>query len=1010
MNRGGAAPVTEADPLLLPKWRFEPGKNADEAAFVLRALGLVPDANNAACDGRKHWTWIPPPGPASNGARDGEEALDDDPGPVAFDVASLDEALALEREGPDAERERIWLSPATLVILPPVLISHWLEQIQFALAGDEEEAGFLRRGDAPPRVCVAGAGDAKKGAGGANNAPFMMSLNDDAREDRFDRFDEDSDSDPVGGARRWLFDVEDGDRPERRRETEASRARRSSSGGVHAGGGVPVSFRRRKKSAHDVLASLAGVSPATLASAWDIVLMPANRLSSEFSRADSPLLRVHWRRVVLDEGHQLGGASAITAKLSMACALRAHARWVMTGTPTPATLKGAGVGHLQPLLAFLRQPPFGGNQGLWNRAIQKPLEGPPAPSSGGAQGAATKKGGGGGRGSKKRKKGDEVEDSDRATGASFAGDPTDAGLARALASSRASDAAAEAGARLGALLRRVAVRTLKSDIRLPPLTRAVVPLSFTRAHALAYNELVAFLRRGLLLADWADPSHEESLLNPRRARLATEAVANLREAACVTGNFPVTCFQSEIDETVEDLTEALVKRGENRAVARERAERVRVPLGAHRGECARCRADAFMPMLTPCAHLLCSGCVAVVGDENERDVSDAAAEDFIHERRAPRRCPVCASAYEMQPALPRRDNPTPRQAVPQDLIEIQPSYVQHAWRITDVAEAQGESTKVEYLLERLRAIGAAPSAEDRAREREEEARAIRAEEARTGSAGSAGSAAGEARTLVPSAQQHRWVRPRHKKPPPKCIVYSGFRTHAAVIDLALTDAGVNFENISRVGMTRSMKDDALASFRGDPQVAALVLDRAAAEGLDLSFAERVFVMEPLDNASLEQQVVSRAHRMGQVRGVRVEVLAMRGTAEETLLDVQAELAAAADAEARDARGRRRKKTRRGRTDEADDEAEREAEREAECKAERSDSEDSDSDGERSDGEYEKAEEVSAAELEGRVAAAALRAPRGASAAPPRRTPRRLPRPSLPRSPRRRSRGGACWRA
>ena len=99
---------------------------------------------------------------------------------------------------------------------------------------------------------------------------------------------------------------------------------------------------------------------------------------------------------------------------------------------------------------------------------------------------------------------------------------------------------------------------------------------------------------------------------------------------------------------------------------------------------------------------------------------------------------------------------------------------------------------------------------------------------------------------------------------------------------------------------------------------------------------------------------------------------MRGTAEETLLDVQAELAAAADAEARDARGRRSKKIRRGRTDEADDAAEREAEREAErsdCSASRSDSEDSDSDGERSDGEYEKAEEVSAAELEGRVAAA-----------------------------------------
>ena len=140
------------------------------------------------------------------------------------------------------------------------------------------------------------------------------------------------------------------------------------------------------------------------------------------------------------------------------------------------------------------------------------------------------------------------------------------------------------------------------------------------------------------------------------------------------------------------------------------------------------------------------------------------------------------------------------------------------------------------------------------------------------------------------------MRPARKGPPPKVIVYSGFRTHAAVIDLALTSAGVNFENIARMGMTRAGKDAALASFRGDPPTARLL--RARAARVCLSFVSRVFVMEPLDNASLEQQVVSRAHRMGQRGTVKVEVLAMRGTAEETLLDVQAELAAAAAAEAR----------------------------------------------------------------------------------------------------------------
>lgn len=55
----------------------------------------------------------------------------------------------------------------------------------------------------------------------------------------------------------------------------------------------------------------------------------------------------------------------------------------------------------------------------------------------------------------------------------------------------------------------------------------------------------------------------------------------------------------------------------------------------------------------------------------------------------------------------------------------------------------------------------------------------------------------------------------------------------------------------------------------------LVMDRAGSVGLDLSFAAAVFLMEPLADPALEQQVVSRAHRMGATQPIAVETLVMQ---------------------------------------------------------------------------------------------------------------------------------------
>ncbi len=56
-----------------------------------------------------------------------------------------------------------------------------------------------------------------------------------------------------------------------------------------------------------------------------------------------------------------------------------------------------------------------------------------------------------------------------------------------------------------------------------------------------------------------------------------------------------------------------------------------------------------------------------------------------------------------------------------------------------------------------------------------------------------------------------------------------------------------------------------------------MMDEVGSVGLDLSFAGWVFLMEPLEDSSLEAQVVARAHRMGapRTRPVRVETLVMQ---------------------------------------------------------------------------------------------------------------------------------------
>ncbi|SGY19570.1 BQ5605_C014g07686 [Microbotryum silenes-dioicae] len=65
--------------------------------------------------------------------------------------------------------------------------------------------------------------------------------------------------------------------------------------------------------------------------AYDVVLMSIARFSEAADTGDNVLRRIHWKRLIVDEGHALSGANKMR---DLAEELRCEARWAVSGTPS----------------------------------------------------------------------------------------------------------------------------------------------------------------------------------------------------------------------------------------------------------------------------------------------------------------------------------------------------------------------------------------------------------------------------------------------------------------------------------------------------------------------------------------------------------------------------------------------------------------------------------------------------------------------------------------------------
>ena len=87
-----------------------------------------------------------------------------------------------------------------------------------------------------------------------------------------------------------------------------------------------------------------------------------------------PLLKVHWLRLIIDEGHSMGQSGQNNA-IEFASWIYAQRRWVMSGTPTPQTLGKNGLVNLLHLANFLKHEIFSkeaeGDK-LWRKKLSTP--------------------------------------------------------------------------------------------------------------------------------------------------------------------------------------------------------------------------------------------------------------------------------------------------------------------------------------------------------------------------------------------------------------------------------------------------------------------------------------------------------------------------------------------------------------------------------------------------------------------------------------------------------------